>query len=273
MRLWVNGRLVEDPSQPAISPIDHGLTVGDGVFETVKVVGGQPFALRRHLERLVRSADGLGLGKPDLDLVRQGVSEVLSAWDQPDGRLRITVTGGPAPLGSERGDQGLTIVVGIAPLGTRPASTALVTVPWPRNERGALAGLKTTSYGENVMALAYALDRGASEALFANTVGNVCEGTGSNVFVVLEGRLYTPPLSAGCLAGVTRALVLEWYGGEEKDLPMSALADAEEIFLTSTTRDVQAVHALDGRTLDAPGPITAEAMRTFAERAAELVDP
>ena len=273
MRLWVNGHIVEDPYAPALAPLDHGVTVGDGVFETVKVVDGRPFAITRHLERLLRSARGLGLPEPDLDDVRRGVAAVLGAWDQPNGRLRITVTGGPAPLGSERGDKGLTVVVALAELAGRPESTAVTTVPWPRNERGALAGLKTTSYAENVLALAYAQERGSTEALFANTVGNLCEGTGSNVFVVLGGDLYTPPLSAGCLAGVTRALVLEWCGGQEKDLPMSVLDEAEEVFLTSTTRDVQAVHAADGRAWRTPGPVTARTIEVFARSAAELIDP
>jgi branched-chain amino acid aminotransferase len=273
MRLWVNGQVVADPGAPAVSPLDHGLTVGDGVFETIKVVGGQPFALTRHLERLARSADGLGLPKPDLDQVRQAVHEVVGGWDTPEGRLRITVTGGPAPMGSERGDHPLTLMVGMAELSARPETTEIVVVPWLRNERGALAGLKTTSYAENVVALAYARERGGSEALFANTVGNVCEGTGSNVFVALDGMLYTPPLSSGCLAGVTRALVCEWCDVEERDLPMDALSEAAEIFLTSTTRDVQGVHAVDGHALEAPGPLTARAMETFARRSSEHIDP
>jgi branched-chain amino acid aminotransferase len=273
MRLWVNGQLVRDPYEPALSPLDHGVTVGDGVFETVKVVDGTPFALTRHLQRLETSAHGLGLSKLDVDLVRQGVVAVLDGWDEPLGRLRITVTGGPGPMGSERGEHPLTVVVGLTGFEPRSVSTAVAVVPWLRNERGALAGLKTTSYAENVVALAYSRERDASEAMFANTVGNLCEGTGSNVFVVLDGRIWTPPLSSGCLAGVTRALVLEWCGAAEKDLPIGVLDEAEEIFLTSTTRDVQAVHGVDGRALNAPGKLTAEAMRTFSRRAAESVDP
>ena len=273
VRMWVNGRLVDDPDAAALSPTDHGLTVGDGVFETLKVTGGVPFALTRHLERLSRSAVGLGLVAPDLSFVRRGVAEVLSAWASPTGRLRITVTGGPGPLGSERGTSGLTVIVAVTTLAPWVSSTAVTTVPWVRNERGALAGLKSTSYAENVVALAYAQARGSSEALFANTIGNVCEGTGSNIFVVVGGRLVTPPLSSGCLAGVTRALVLEWAGGEEADLPMSALETADEVFLTSTTRDVQAVHSLDGRALGDTGPITAKALETFTRMAAEQVDP
>jgi branched-chain amino acid aminotransferase len=153
------------------------------------------------------------------------------------------------------------------------AATAIVTVPWPRNERGALAGLKTTSYGENVVALAYAHERGGSEAVFANLAGNLCEGTGSNVFYVVEGELRTPTLQSGCLAGVTRALLLDWYGGREVDEPIEVLERASEIFLASTTRDVQPVHTCDGRSYDAPGPVTSGAMRAWATQESKDLDP
>ena len=149
----------------------------------------------------------------------------------------------------------------------------IVTVPWVRNERSAVTGLKTTSYAENVRALAYAKERGGSEAIFANTIGNLCEGTGTNIFWVFDGELVTPPLSSGALAGVTRALVLDWYGATERDLPFAALAEADEIFLTSTTRDVQAVHRVDDRELPAPGEVTAAVAKIFADRAAEDPNP
>ena len=110
--------------------------------------------------------------------------------------------------GSGRGDAKPTLVIALAPMDPWPESTKVAVVPWPRNERGALAGLKTTSYAENVVALAYAKRLGAGEALFADTRGRLSEGTGSNVFVVLGDRLVTPALTTGCLAGVTRALVL-----------------------------------------------------------------
>ena len=148
-------------------------------------------------------------------------------------------------------------------------AAVLATVPWARNERSAVAGAKTTSYAENVVALAYAHERGADEALFLDTRGNVCEGTGTNVFWVRDGRIVTPALSTGCLAGVTRALVVEWCGAEEVETDLDELASAAEVFLTSSTRDVQAVRAVDGVTLPAPGPVTAEAAAVFAERSAE----
>ncbi|MCD0481253.1 aminodeoxychorismate lyase [Streptacidiphilus sp. ASG 303] len=271
--IWVNGSLA-DPAEAAVSVLDHGLTVGDGVFETLKAVDGRAFAVTRHLDRLARSAAGLGLPEPDQDLVRRACDEVLRAQPMPLGRLRITYTGGLSPLGSDRGDAPPTLVVALGPASPRPATTAAVTVEWTRNEHSAVAGLKTTSYAENVVALAHAHRRGASEALFANTAGMLCEGTGSNVFVVLGGRLLTPPLTSGCLAGVTRALVAEWLGAEEADLPLSVLQEADEILLTSTLRDVQAVHRVDGRDLPgAPGPVAAKAMAVFAERSADDVDP
>lgn len=192
----------------------------------------------------------------------------------PLGRLRITYTGGLSPLGSDRGDAGPTLVVALGETKRRPDTTAAVTVPWTRNERSALAGLKTTSYAENVVALARAHEHGATEALFANTVGALCEGTGSNVFVVVDGELHTPRLASGCLAGITRALAVEWTGAHESDLPFDVLERAEEIFLTSTLRDVQAVHRIDGRELtDVPGPVTTKAMRIWDERAADQLDP
>jgi branched-chain amino acid aminotransferase len=271
MRAWVNGRLLDDPAAAAVTVTDHGLTVGDGVFEAVKVIDDQPFALTRHLERLARSAAGLGLPDVDDALVRKGIEDVLEGGGLPLGRLRITYTGGPAPMGSGRGDEPPTLVVAAAPLQPWPATTAVATVPWPRNERGALAGLKTTSYAENVVALAEARRRGAGEAIFANIAGHLCEGTGSNVFYVVDGELRTPTLASGCLAGVTRALLLEWVGGREVDEPIEVVEQASEVFLASTTRDVQGVHQWDEHDLPAPGPVTADALATWRRREPEML--
>ena len=270
----MNGALLPD-DEARISVFDHGLVVGDGVFETIKVSNGEPFALTRHLQRLSRSAAGLGLPELDLGSIRSGALAVINASPQvPLARLRVTVTGGISPLGSERGGAPVTAIVALAAQGPPAASVEVVTVPWPRNERGALSGLKTTSYGENVRALAYAAERGGSEAIFANTAGHLCEGTGSNIFVVIGGRLLTPPLSSGCLAGVTRALVIEWADAVEEELPISALTTADEAFLTGTTRDVQPIHAIDGTAIAAvPGSITRKAAEVFSMRSAESPDP
>ncbi|MEW2587375.1 aminotransferase class IV [Streptomyces virginiae] len=275
MRIWLDGAL-RDVDDATVSVLDHGLTVGDGVFETLKAVRGRPFALTRHLERLTRSARGLGLPDPDLDEVRRACAAVLEAEPVEHGRLRLTYTGGVAPLGSDRGDAGTTLIAAVAASPRRPDTTSVVTVPWVRNERSAVAGLKTTSYAENVVALAAAHRAGASEALLANTVGRLCEGTGSNVFVVLDGELHTPPLESGCLAGITRALIVDWAGAKETDLPFEVLAEAEEVIVTSSLRDAQAVVRLDGRELGTgtgPGPVTAEVMRIFEAKAGADLDP
>jgi branched-chain amino acid aminotransferase len=277
VRVWVNGTLV-DAAAPSIAALDHGVTVGDGVFETCKVVDGRGFALTRHARRLDRSLAGLGLPAADHGFIAKGVAAVLDGAPIPFGRLRYSVTAGAGPLGSDRSDSALTYIVTAAPQPLPPAHAKVVVVPWTRNERSATAGLKTTSYAENVVALAHAKDRGGVEAIFANTRGELCEGTGSNIFVVVDGELLTPPLDSGCLAGVTRELTLEWCRAEgmsvrEQALPLSLLESADEVFITSSTKDVLPVSAVDDRSLPAPGPVTAHAAEVFARVSLQQTDP
>jgi branched-chain amino acid aminotransferase len=278
MQVCVNGELGA-ADRLRISPLDHGLLVGDGVFETLRVYGGIPFAWTRHLQRLARSAAGLGLELPEVATLREQAEAVLGANALTEARLRITITGGPAPLGSERAAVPSTVVVAASALTPWPPTADVVTVPWPRNERGATAGLKTISYAENVRALAFAHERGAGEAVFANTRGALCEATGSNVFLVRDGGLVTPPEASGCLLGVTRALVLELAGtlgvdAGEPDLPLDAIAAADEAFLSSTTREVQAIAHVDGAALPvAPGPVTARLADAFTALVARDLDP
>lgn len=265
MMVWINGRLMSEV-EARISPLDHGLLTGDGVFESVRVSSGRPFALDRHLSRLARSASGLGLSCPDATTLRAACGEVVTANGLVLGKLRITVTGGPAPLSSERGNGPPTVVVAGAPLVPWPPLADVVVVPWRRNERGAMAGIKSISYAENVRALAEAKKAGADEAIFANTAGRLCEGTGTNVFLATMGQLLTPPLSSGCLAGVTRELLVESGVAEEADLALEALVEADEAFLSSTTRIVQPIRSVDGTTLPAaPGPLTKKAAAVMAE--------
>ncbi len=221
MRIWLDGAL-RDAETARVSVFDHGLTVGDGVFETVKTVDGGRSPSPGTCDRLARSARGLGLPEPDLDEVRRACAAVLEANPMPLGRLRITYTGGLSPLGSDRGDRtGPPCVVALgeaarAPRHHRRDHRAVD----PQRTRRADRAEDHLLRRERRRARPRPRRRRASEALFANTAGQLCEGTGSNVFVVLDGELHTPPLSSGCLAGITRALVVEWTGARETDLPV-----------------------------------------------------
>ena len=225
--VWVNGRMVE-PDHPHLRADDHGVIVGDGVFETLLVVpdgaGVAAFAVRRHLERLRRSARALRFECPYRDdELRAAIAQCLDAAPEA-GIVRVTATSGGGPLGSGRsGARGSAIVIAGNRPPDYPPGTAVSTVPFPRNERGAMAGVKTTSYAENVLALDVVRERGASEAIFADTRGRVSEGTGSNIFWSDGARLHTPPLDTGCLAGVTRALLLERLDVTETHMPVEEL--------------------------------------------------
>jgi branched-subunit amino acid aminotransferase/4-amino-4-deoxychorismate lyase len=273
---YVNGSVV-DEAAATIEVFDHGFTVGDGVFETIALRHGTVFALTRHVARLVRSAVCLGLPRPDPDTLRRAIELTVAAnpgigW----GALRVTYTSGPGSVGSGRTNSRATLVVAAREIAPYDGLAELITVPWPRNERGALTGIKTTSYAENALALADAHRQGASEAIFGNTRGNLCEGSGTNVFVVINGQLVTPPLSSGCLAGITRGLVIESCGLEvdQRDVPLEVLYMSDEAFLTSATRDVQPIRSVDGRGIPTcPGPVTERAARAYAALLAADPDP
>ena len=276
--VWVDGQLTA-ADDARLSPFDHGLLVGDGVFETLRVYDGRPFAWRRHLDRLDHSARGLGLEPPARTVLADAGAAVLQANHLLEARLRITVTGGVQPLGSERRDTRPTVIVAATEVVSVAPSIAVVVVPWVRNDRGATAGLKTISYAENVRALAYAQEHRAGEAIFPNTRDELCEATGSNVFVVHDGVVRTPPASSGCLLGVTRALVLELCTGldipcEEVAMPIDAIRDADEAFLTSTVREVQTITEVDGGAIpNAPGPVTTRLAKEFKALVDRDLDP
>jgi len=274
----LSGRIVPE-SQARISPFDHGLTVGDGVFETLRTFGGKLFAWSRHYQRLKRSADVMGLPVESSETLRSWADELLGRSPYPESRLRVTVTGGLAPPSTARGDGPATTLITVSELGEVANISQVITVPWARNDRGALVGLKTTSYGENVRALRCAHEQGASEALFPNTRGELCEGTGSNVFVVWEDLLRTPPLSSGCLPGITRSLVLELAADlgievSQGPLALQSLARADEAFLSSTIRCVQAIETVDGQRLPViHGDTTARLAEAFAALVERDLDP
>lgn len=254
VRVWVDGRLGGEAEASAggvgVGALDHGVTVGDGVFETAKVVDDVPFALDRHHDRMDRSLSGIGLDPLDRDRMNEGIQAVLGQGSMRFGRLRCTVTAGVGPLGSDRLAGAATYIVSAMEVEKPGPMTTVAVVPWTRNERSALTGVKSTSYADNVVALAAAKARGHTEALLANTSGLLCEGTGSNVFVVVDGVVRTPALKSGPLAGITRELTIQWLREDgvevvEEELPLSVLAEADEVWITSSTRDVAAVTHVD----------------------------
>lgn len=278
--VWANGAL-HAPGEPIISALDHGFTVGDGVFETLTVRDRVPFALTRHLVRLKYSAERIGMNAPDPDAVRGAIDAVMAAGDV--NRLRVTVTSGPGPMGYARGNGPLTLVV-VGSSALRPRMCHAVRSPWTRNERSALAGVKSTSYGENAVMAEYARSKGADEAIIANSRGNLCEGTGTNVFVERDGEILTPPLASGCLPGITRGLALEW--GAQGGIPIrvaapgeltmgdldDAVANRAHIAVTSSTRGVQHLSSLDGHELVA-GKLLRRLSALFELNAEKTPDP
>lgn len=280
MRAWLStdgsdGSLV-DLTTANVSILDRVVTVGAGVFETVKVSSGNPFALTRHIARLQQSASTLGIRCPAPDVLRHAVSAVIAAHG-PDlslGRMRITVTGGPGSLAdpySSSGEPGWFIT--LTELPAWPSSAVVALSPFRRNEHSALVGVKSTSYAENAVALRNARSQGADEALLLNTSGDVCEGTGSNIFVVIDDVLCTPELTSGCLAGVTRGLVLRCADVQERPIAGSELARVSEAFLTSSTRDIWPIRKLAGRGLTTAGPHTRAAQTAWNSDIAVQVDP
>jgi branched-chain amino acid aminotransferase len=273
LTVWVNGVRYESQSAATVPATDHGLVVGDGVFEALKVTRAGPFAVQRHLNRLSRSAAAMGLPAPDHAGIRAAIEEVLDGREFDNGRLRITYTGGIGPLSSSAAYGPPTLVVAAGPEEPPAAFTSIVTSPWTRNEHGALSGVKSTSYAENVRTLTYATRRRATEAIFLNTAGNVCEGTGTNIFVVMDGTVVTPPLSSGPLAGITREVIMEWCDVEERDFTLTEAMVAKEVFITSSLRDVQAVHRWDEIDLGTSHPMTDHIAAAFAERSSAVIDP
>lgn len=277
MTVWVNGTLIENDA-PGISPLDRGLLIGDGVFETLRVYNGTPFAWRRHMERLEHSAQGLGLKVPPHEQLRVALDQVLSVNRLADARARITITSGVSAPGLQREDVRQTVIVAAQELTPWPETIDVVVSPWPVNERRATIGLKTISYADSVKVLDYATEHGATEAIVCNTRDEVCEATAANVFIVKNETVLTPPFSSGCLAGVTRALLLQLCADNgiafsEEAFPIDAVLNADEIFLTASTRQVQPVARVDDRTWNAPGPVTKRLAALFDDLVAHNLDP
>jgi branched-chain amino acid aminotransferase len=222
-----------------IPATDEGLLRGDGVFEVVRIYEGRPFALDDHLARMERSAANLRLPL-DVAAVRGDVEALLEAGRPADAVLRVLVTRGGHRVGF------------IEPMPVLPETLALQTVVYSPTR--VLDGVKSLSYGANMLGTRLAEEQGADEALFVTPHGRVLEAPTSSFFCSLDGRtLVTPPLSDHILASITRARLLAACDIEERSIAVDELGDVQEAFLASTVREVLPVHSIDGRALPVVG--------------------
>ena len=242
-QLWCNGQWLTSLEFPS-SPTDRGALHGLGLFETLLALDGAPVFADRHLARLQQACARLGwpLSLPDF---YETAVELLARNGLTSGRakIRLSLTAGSGKLHDlTPGDDRLVWLTAL-PAAEPPVSLTACLSPWPRNECSPLAGLKCASYAENLIALDHARRLGFDEAIFMNTVGHLCEAATANLFVVIDGKLFTPPLAAGCLPGITREVVSELATEleipcEERNLTPAELPLSEEIFLTSSLSGV-----------------------------------
>jgi branched-chain amino acid aminotransferase len=240
-------------SEASIPATDEGLLRGDGVFEVIRVYDGRPFALEEHLRRLERSAANLRLPL-DLEAVRSDAHRLLAHAGPGEDHeaLRIVVT---------RGGRRLLLTEPLPP-GAEHVRLGSVTYSPTR----VLDGVKSLSYAANMLASRLAREQGYDEALLVTPHGRVLEAPTSSIFWVSGQEVLTPPLDEHILASITRRLAIEESGAVERQCPVEALMEADEAFITSTTREVQPVSAIDSRELPAPGPVTARIAAAVGER-------
>lgn len=222
-----------------------------GVFTTVLVANGTPHHLGLHLARLAESAAIAGLTPPDLDAVRRDVEHAIAGLP---GQVRLRLSW-----------DGHAVTAAAGPLPPRPKTTTALRAAVARDPRSVTAGAKTeelATVGRHLLAIASA--NGAGDAILATTDGLLCEGATSNVFYVVDGELRTPTAATGLLNGISRRLLITATGAREVDAPYDVLHTAEEVFLTSSLRGVQAVTTIDHHHLGGPGPVTRGAAAAWA---------
>jgi branched-chain amino acid aminotransferase len=268
-----------------VSVLDRGFLFGDSVFEVTRTYGGRPYELGAHLARLSRSAAGMGIPMPiDARRFAREVDRALEKAGNPESYVRIVLTRGKGPLHIDpRTASQPTRVVIAAPLLPLPSElyahgVGVSTVRFGRLTDGTRAeGAKVSAYVSNMLAFWQAREGGAHEALMVADDGLISEGNSSNFFVVRGGRVITPPLSLGILAGITRGLVqriAESLGipFEEGILFAHDVDRADEAFLTSSLREVVPVVRFDGRAIGdgMPGPVTLRLLEAYRTRTREL---
>lgn len=267
-----------DPAEATVSVFDRGFLYGDSVYETLRTAGGHAIEMTRHLERLHRSAAGIGLNIPfSGDEIRAAVRVTCVDSGNPDSYIRIIVTRGTGPIALDpRMSTAPLLVVLVQPLAlpdprTYAAGLRVRIVEITKISARALdPSLKTGNYLNSIQALRQAADGAAEDAILCNPAGHVAEGASSNVFMVKDGALFTPSLATGLLEGITRALVLAMarelgLRAEEATILPDELRAADEVFLTSSIRGPMPVTVLDGAPMGAgPGPITRRIMQRYA---------
>ncbi|HEY8038467.1 MAG TPA: aminotransferase class IV [Polyangiaceae bacterium] len=274
--------VLREPADATVSVYDRGFLYGDAVFEVLRTYGGKPFALDEHLARLRRSAERVHIALPvDESTLRDEIAAAIEAGGNDESYVRVVVTRGTGPLSldPDTATQPLRVVlvdrVVPPPKDVYARGIALVTAHARRpTDDTAASGAKVTNYLANLLALREAKLRGAQEALLVDAREHVVEGASSNVFIVEHGRLATPPESAGILAGITRAHILAAARDlripvEEREVSLHRLYRADEVFITSSIREVLPVVLVDGRTIGAgvPGPVSRALHRRFRDAA------
>jgi branched-chain amino acid aminotransferase len=278
-QVYISGKFV--PQEEAkISVFDHGLLYGDGVFEGIRSYGGRVFRLRQHIARLYESAKAIWLEIPmPQEALCDAVNEAVRVNKIDDGYIRLVVTRGAGTLGLDpnRCSNPQVIIIADAislyPKELYEKGLDIVTVSVQRTHPAALnPRVKSLNYLNNILAKIEGLQAGCIEALMLNHKGEVAECTGDNIFLVRAGVLFTPPLDAGILAGVTRDAVIELARGASIDVREIALTKhdvyiADECFLTGTAAEVIPVVKVDSRTIGTgkPGPITLDLEKRFRD--------
>jgi branched-chain amino acid aminotransferase len=278
-KVYIDGQFY-DEEHAKVSVFDHGLVYGDGIFEGVRIYNGRVFMLREHLERLYASAQTVMLKIPvPIDEFEKIILETCRLNEAREGYIRPMVTRGVGNLGvNPTSCPKASIIVIVTTITIYPAEyyekgLKVVTAATQRMSYTQVPpAVKSLSYMNNMLARLESNLCGAQEALMLNAQGYVAECTGDNVFSVKDGEIFTPPISAGALGGITRACVMKLAGEmgktvREENLTRHDLFTADEMFLTGTGAEVAPVRELDGRTIgkSCPGPITGEIMKRFKE--------